>query len=398
MSFADRPLRILFISRQFWPVVHGAETQMLRLSAALARDGHTVQVLSARFDPRWPKQETLENDRVPLLRLSSPRARGLGTICFLGALASHLIRRRADYDIVHVNALKYSAALAAFLCPRLGLPVLGRSVCAGSLGDMAHLRTLPTPRVMLRYLHRLDRVVALSDAIRGELLADGFSPNRIVLIPNAVDEEQFRPPSPPEREAAQTLLPDAARSRLIAVTTARLATQKGLEYLIDAFREPGVRARWAAVILGEGEERSRLEGRVAQDGLARDVFFLGEVRDVRPWLHAADAFCLPSLFEGMSNSLLEAMACGLPILATRVSGTVDIVEDGKHGLLAVPSCSADLAAGLKRLEDPRARRELGQAARRRVEETCGLRRIARRHVDLYREMIGDKNRARNAAQ
>ncbi|MBN1866370.1 glycosyltransferase family 4 protein [Candidatus Sumerlaeota bacterium] len=391
-SQIDGPLRILMVSRQFWPVAHGAENQFLRLARSLRARGHQVQVLSARLDPSWPKTEILPGD-VPLTRLPSPRLRGWGSVRFLASLATYLIRHRKRFDVVHINALKYAAALGGFLGPKLGLPVLARSICAGSVGDMAHLNTLPFPKPVLRYLHRLDRVIALSRELSDELAAHGFAPRRIALIPNGIDDAEFRPPTPQERETARQRLPVETEGRLVAVTTARLTAQKGAQFLLQAFERPEVRARWTWIVLGDGELRPALESDIRRAGLESSVRLMGRIEDVKPWLHAADLFCLPSLAEGQSNSLIEAMACGLPSLATRVSGTVDLIADDEQGLLVDPARPDQLADGLIRLTDDARRERMGTAARRRVEETCALEIVTRRYENLYREMIAEKRAA-----
>jgi glycosyltransferase involved in cell wall biosynthesis len=388
-------LRILMVSRQFWPVAHGAENQMLRLARSLRARGHEVQVLSARVDPSWPESEVLPGD-VRVRRLPSPSVRGWGTVRFLLSLALYLIQNRKRFDVVHINTLKYAAALGGFLCPKLGLSVLARSVCAGAVGDMAHLRGLPAPGLVLRYLRRVDRVIALSRDLRDELEANGFAPERIVTVANGIDEDEFRPPTAAEREAARRLLPAEASGRLVAVTTARLTAQKGPEYLLEAFTRKEVRSRWIWIVLGDGDARTDLESRIRREGLERDVRLVGRIENVKPWLHAADLFCLPSLAEGQSNSLIEAMACGLASLATRVSGTVDLIADNEQGLLVDPARADQLADGLMRLSGDALRERLGRAARRRVEETCSIRVAARRYEDLYREMMAEKRRARPA--
>lgn len=377
--------RILFISRQFWPVAHGAENQMLRLARSLKSRGHRVQVLSARFNPQWPREEILEGG-VSVLRLPSPSARGVGTFCFLAMVLAYLERHRADYDVIHVNTLKYAAAIAALWKSNAGIPVLARSLCAGPEGDMAHLQSLPLPSFVLQCLHRLDCVVALSREIRAELIAHGFPAERVALIPNAIDESHFVPPNKAQRESARTRFPEHMQEGLVLVTTARLVAQKGISHLIDALYCPEV-LRWNAIILGEGEQRSHLENQVKERGLQGRIAFLGVQEQVRPWLWGADAFCLPSLYEGMSNALLEAMACGLPVLATRVSGSLDIIRDGIDGILAAPADPTTLALGLQRLLDSETRTNLSQAARLRVAELCGMDVITNRYVRLYERMI-----------
>lgn len=385
MVSLPKSLRILFISRQFYPVAHGAENQILRLARSLQDRGHGVQVLSARFNPHWPREEILEGG-VPVIRLPSPSARGVGTLCFLASVMAYLDRHRTDYDVIHVNTLKYAAAIAALWKPNAGMPVLARSLCAGPEGDMAHLQSLPFPHMVLKCLHRLDCVVALSREIRAELIAHGFSSGKVALIPNAIDENHFTPPSQAQRELARTRYPGEMREGLVLITTARLVAQKGISHLIDSLHRPETR-QWKAIILGEGHQRLHLEAQAKGLGLQGRIAFLGAQEQVRPWLWGADAFCLPSLYEGMSNALLEAMACGLPILATRVSGSLDIIRDGIDGILVAPADPVGLGRGLQRLLDSETRSRLSQAARQRVVELCGINVVTGRYIQLYERMI-----------
>lgn len=122
--------------------------------------------------------------------------------------------------------------------------------------------------------------------------------------------------------------------------------------------------------------------------MSERVIFLGHQEDVRPYLQASDVFALPSLAEGMANSLLEAMATGLPCVGTRVGGIVDLIVDGISGLLVEPGDAHRLAEAILRLlQDPDLATNLGVAARRTVERGYSIEQVAEQYVKLYQEML-----------
>ena len=164
----------------------------------------------------------------------------------------------------------------------------------------------------------------------------------------------------------------------------RLDRQKGFATLIEAMaRLKETPARCA--ILGDGPERARLEALIRRRGLERTVRLLGE-QDAAPWLPAFDVFCLPSLWEGLPNSLLEAMALGLPVVASGVDGVPEAVTDGKDGLLVPPEDSDALAAALGALTNDAGRRAaLGAAAK----ATAGERFTSARMIAEYESAYGN---------
>ena len=138
------------------------------------------------------------------------------------------------------------------------------------------------------------------------------------------------------------------------------------------------------MIVGEGPDRPRLEEEIEALGLSGRVRLAGERRDVPELLAAADVFVLPSASEGLPVSVLEAMAAGLPVIASRVGGVPEQVSDGETGLLVEPGDPSDLTAALDRLiADPSLRRRLGAAGRARAEQAFDLDPFRRAHVELY---------------
>ncbi len=177
---------------------------------------------------------------------------------------------------------------------------------------------------------------------------------RVYVIPNFVE----RPPlfaSPGARRGAR---------RIVAM--GRLEPEKGFDLLVEAFaRLAPAHPKWSLHILGEGGERGRLEALAVHLGLGARVHLPGRVADPVPHLASAHVFALPSRYEGIPNALLEAMACGLPVVASdSASGALEVVEDGRTGLLVRSADAVALAAALDRLlSDPEERRRLGECAR-----------------------------------
>jgi glycosyltransferase involved in cell wall biosynthesis len=165
-----------------------------------------------------------------------------------------------------------------------------------------------------------------------------------------------------------------------------LRQQKGLPGLLEAFAR--VPAPAELCLVGDGPERALLERRARDLGIAERVRFAGLVDDPSPYYARAGAFVMPSWAEGLSNALLEAMAFGLPVVATRIGGNVDLVEDGVNGLLVEPGDPDGLASALARvLGDEALAGRLGAAARRTVLDGYTMERAAERYLDLYRAAL-----------
>ena len=224
-------------------------------------------------------------------------------------------------------------------------------------------------------------LVAVSRAV-----ADDFRRHmgwkQIRVVPNGVDLRSFAPGGD-ARAAAEWPSPGL---RLLSV--GRLHPQKGHRVLLDAMA--GARAagaRLSLVVAGEGGERPALEARAAARGLQDGVRFAGR-RDVRPLLAAAEVFVFPSLYEAVGIALLEAMACALPVVASRTGGIPEVVEDGVSGILVAPGDADDLARALTALErDPERRRRLGVAARARA-EAFDVSATVRALEGIYEEVAG----------
>ncbi|MDQ2982467.1 MAG: glycosyltransferase family 4 protein [Actinomycetota bacterium] len=177
-----------------------------------------------------------------------------------------------------------------------------------------------------------------------------------------------------------------ARTPPELLSVGRFDYPKDFQTLLEALA--GVEHPYRARIVGDGPERDALEATIARLGLEDRVELIGERRDVAELLAESDLFVLSSRSEGLPMSILEAMATGLPVIASDVGGVSEAVEDGVTGLLVPPSDPAALAAGLGALlADPAERRRLGEAGRARAEERFGLARFRQAHLDLYRREL-----------
>jgi glycosyltransferase involved in cell wall biosynthesis len=237
--------------------------------------------------------------------------------------------------------------------------------------------------VLRRIILRNPAFAAISAEIERQWLDLGVPPDRLVRMASGVDTEHFRPgPSLVEKE----LLP---RPRL--VFTGRLHPQKNLPMLLEAFAQVARQTPANLILVGPGSDREALRHLAVERGIADHVQFVGAVPDPVEHLRAADLFVLPSLAEGMSNSLLEAMATGLPCVVSEIGGNTDLITDRQTGrLVAGANPDAWAATLIELLSDLERARQLGVRARESIDHDFSLRVVVDRYVDLYRRMIAGR--------
>lgn len=365
-------LRILLVVDGRYPSTGGAEMQARLLARTFVAAGHDVRILVPRLDPSLPLEERI--DGVPVLRLAYPRVRLLGALFLCARFCAWLWRHRERFDAIHVHMAKNLAAMAGLMRPRmrasLTVKISGAWEFDGGVLDPA-LRGRPLYRLYNRWIARADAIQCVSRYTRERLVEAGYPPERCKLIPNAVDLSRFATtsrPRPPQPTFAYV---------------GRLEPVKGVATLLEAWRIAGLQDTARLLIAGDGSQRAALEAQAAP--LGDSVRFLGEVRDVPAVLREATIYVQPSYREGLSNAVLEAMAAGLPVVASRISGNEDIIDEGVSGLMVEAGDAAQLAAALRRLAaDPDLARRLGEAARRMVERRFGLPAVVAALEAVYR--------------
>ncbi len=226
---------------------------------------------------------------------------------------------------------------------------------------------------------RVDAHVAVSHSIAAALVEQGAEATRVHTIPNGVDIDALR------AAAAEDMSSIPSGTPLVACV-ARLEPVKGVEYLVRAAVDmPDV----TVAIAGAGPLGQSLRDVARELGVADRVTLLGRVSSVEPLLAAADVVVLPSLSEGMPTVALEAMALGRPLVATRVGGTPEVVEDGVTGLLVEPADPAAIAAAVQRLvDDPALAKQIGDAGAERVRAHFSVDAMCAAYVDLLTSIIG----------
>ena len=374
-------MRLALITRRYPPLIGGAEKVLSYLAPALAAEGAEVTVLTSRVP--GPASAAVEEvaatpGRLTVVRLATSRLRFLGTWLYMRNLRRWLARN--PIDLAYVSMLKHDAFTTIAEGRRQGFPVVLRPEGAGATGDLAWQSWGRFGRTIGRRCRLADAVVSISRAITAELLAAGYDATRIHELPNGVPV-----PDPPWR-AAPTGGPRRAPSRRPA--GAREGARDPGRRLAP---RPGGPSRARLTLIGEGPERPALEALVDRLGLRGAVELPGPMTDPDAALRAADLFVLPSREEGMSIALLEAMALGMPLVASAIPGNRRLVRDFKDGRLAPPDDPDALArAILEQWADFDRAVHMGRAARRRVADEFSIAAVARRHLELFRRLVQEK--------
>jgi glycosyltransferase involved in cell wall biosynthesis len=251
----------------------------------------------------------------------------------------------------------------------------------GVKGDIYAIKKRKLGRLYLQLMKRADRVISVTKEITSQLVENGFPLSIIKEIPNGVDPREFSP-----RED-----PLSSQGRLITYV-GRFDPLKGLDDLLKAFKMVNEKhPETRLVLVGDGEEKDNLIRLAHQLDIYPQVRFEGMKEGVENSLRESEVFAFPSLTEGLSNVLLEAMACGLPVVATRVGGNVELVEDGLNGFLINPRDPDGLAeAIMSLLEDKERAKQMGREGRRKVEERYSLDHIAGEYLMIYQQLGEEK--------
>lgn len=373
------PLRILMVLESNFTKVGGggAESQLRTIALALKRAGQRVAIVTP-LSANGPQLTSERCYGLPVGRVKYPRVRLLGAGIMNLRFAAFLLQNRHRYDAWHVHIGHNMGALACLIGSLVGKPVVVKISGWWELeaGLLAPNRGL-FGRIARGWLKRATVVQAISTRVAAELEKHGFPTERIVVLPNAVDTVRF----------AVCAAPRVPGRPFVAVYVGRLVPEKDLTTLI---------AGWAQAFAGRDDVRLRLVGggpleaelRALAErlGVAAQVEFLGPRDRVEEALAEAHIGVLPSRIEGLSNTLLEFMACGLPAIASRVSGSEDFVKPGRNGWLHPVGDVAAVAASLREAEalPPAKLAELGRNARADVESAAALPRVIGRLMELYR--------------
>ena len=364
------PLRVLIVSDEM--EVGGSQRQI----AGLLRAFPPAQCHAELAYFRTPSflVDEIEAAGIAVHRIDKRSRRD---VRFLLRLARLL--REGRFDVIHCFSF------TAELWTRLALLLAPGAAMVASMRDMGHALT-PLQWWIKRRVCRSARAVISNSAQAAGRIRDVMRGGPSVhVVANGIDM-----PMPLDATRRQALREEmgAIDGRTLALFVGRLTHQKNVDLLLDAMATLPRSERPTVALAGHGPLRETLEVRALSLGLLDDVRFLGERRDARELMQAADVLVLPSRDEGQSNVVLEAMAAGLAVLATRVGGNAELIEDGVSGVLFDCSDAAALRSALRRAAGdlPWCRR-LGEAARSRVADRYSLDTLARETLAIYRRCL-----------
>jgi glycosyltransferase involved in cell wall biosynthesis len=369
----------------------GTERQFMTLSASLDPARFRVELACLRPGGGFAADAVRHGLPVDIFNIGPFHS--ARTLALQTRLARDVVRRRID--VVHA----YNFYGNVFAVPPARLA--GAPVVIASIRDCGPYLSAMQRRVQRLVCRAATCIVVNAGAVRDWLVADGYEPDRIVVIPNGVDLEPFLAPVDPA--GVRQALGLEADAPLVTVVS-RVTRLKGLENFIGAaatLAERHPRARF--LVAGEPgpgdhaylESLQRLANLL---GVGDRVIFAGLRRDVPALLAASTVAVMPSLNEALSNALLESMAAGAPTVATRVGGTPEAIVDGRNGVLVPPGDVAALASAIGRLLDaPDMAAALGRAARRTVEQRYSLQTMVGATEQLYIDLLRQRGARKQAA-
>ena len=363
------------------PFFGGPERQMLGLAISLPTD---VQSLFFSFPERGLCQPFLKELRRHGLTAEALTSNTPQLFSAMGELRQKLRGHRVDLLCCH----GYKADLLGRPTARqLGIPVI--SVSRGWTGASWRVRLYERmDRFSLRWM---DRIVCVSEG-QAEKVRRAGTPDRLVrVIRNAIFTDRFGDPDEPGRAFLQSFFPKP-RSHLIGAA-GRLSPEKGYCHLVDAAALV-VRAHPEAgfLLVGDGPLHDSLARQIAKLSLQDNFVLAGFSADLDRWLPNFDAFVLPSYTEGLPNVVLEAFAARVPVVATAVGGTPEVIEDGQNGYLVPAGDAAPLARRIKQLlSDGRLRETMGMSGYYRVRDHFTFEVQARQYAQLFHDMLDKEN-------
>jgi len=366
---------VLMIS-PFFGRLGGSEMHAHKLAKELAGRGIAVTVMGHRGGTPPQDDHRYAIKWVPRIEARVAREK-LNAVVFAAYASAEVIRRRNSIDVVHCNIVSFQSLAVACVAKVVGLPSIVKVASSGSNADYGRYLRNPIGRILMR---SFSRFVVTSEASMRELLDAGVSPSQLARIPNGVCVES----------GPQTAAASGERTRVVCVGSLRPV--KGHQVILEAWaRIPAARRQSCILIFaGDGPLREDLARLTESLGLSGSVEFRGNVSDVPEFLSSADLFVLPSHAEGMSNALLEAMAAGLPCVATDVGANRELLGAQGERCLVPPGDAEALAVAIESLLESRASRVLlGSINRATVLGGYSIEHVASRYVRLFSELTGD---------
>jgi glycosyltransferase involved in cell wall biosynthesis len=348
----------------------GMENGIVNVAHALESRGHEIHVCclahGGKFVERFPNPE-----RIHILG----KGEGISPVA-VAKLAGQI--RRAAPDVIHTHNF------GPLIYTTLAVPGWKSRTIHGEHAELTPQELAPRRMMLRRFLYgRVRRVHTVSEGLKRSLIGQGFQPEKIDVVVNGVDTARFTPGSKAEARTETGLPPDG----LVLGLVGRYGEFKRHLELIEAFERLQMEGRDLQLVFigGGGPMEQAVERRAAKSPFRSRIRLAGFQNDARPWYRALDLLVIPSTNEGLSNALLEAMACGIPALAHTACGSADVITDGVNGFLRdVVTPDSLLGALHAALAAPDILPTLGAAARRTVEAHFSFSSMVDGYEALYR--------------
>jgi glycosyltransferase involved in cell wall biosynthesis len=376
-------MKVLMVTERYIPIWGGAENQLRQLIPHLVRHGVEIEVVTRRWHEWMPSKDVV--DTVVVRRLGVPGTGALSTIFFIVSLLFHLLFAARKVQVFHSHGAVKIGALCALAARITRKKNVAKIASAGRIPQLAGSKT---GRLVIQLFLQSDGIICMTDEIERELQEISSSPDKLFRVCNAVDCERFTARSEVCRQEflRQHGIKDTS---ILVVFCSRLVYGKGLDILLTSWPEVlKSHPLTCLIVIGSGnDQQDSIETAMKQKVVAEaieSVFFLGGTEEPEKYLGIADIFVFPSRREGFPNALMEALATGLPTIASRIGGVVPLIEEGKNGLLFESEDSRDLAEKINWLVDNvQLRTILGKQAREAMRSKYSFEEIAGQYAAYY---------------
>lgn len=418
-------LRILMVIAVFYPYTGGAEKQAQKLASELVKNNMDVTVATGRWNNNLKKTEELNGFKiirnftnfdfrkrvkvntgkgffypVPLdrkLKLNAVKIIlrkifvRLSVYIYQISLFFFLLSQRRNYDIIHVHQVLYPAFISTLCAKILKKPVIAKVGSTGFNSDINQIKKFPEGKMQLRYiLKNINRIICTNSIMKEEFINAGLDRGKLVLIRNGVNVNEFIR----SYKTCSTL-----------VTMGRFIKSKNIDTLVTAFSriiETAAEKKLKLIIIGDGPKKDDIIALIKKLGMEKSIVLTGMVSKPEHFLRESDLFVFPSLIEGLSNSLIEAMSLKLPCIVSNISGNIEVlgesdtgctIESGAFkvsgcGIFFNPSDIEGLVNAVNYLiENPDIRKKLGENAYRRILNEYNIEMVAERYKQLYEEVL-----------
>jgi glycosyltransferase involved in cell wall biosynthesis len=298
-------------------------------------------------------------------------------------IEAYTLLKKHKFDLIHSHGYR-ADVIGVLLSKAMGLPLI--STCHGFISNDHHLTIYNRlDRFMLRFARK---IIAVSNGIRNQLIRSGIEGTRVLTIQNAVNVSFSSETITINRQARRQAC-NLAEKDFVVGYVGRLSEEKGVGYLLEAIsmlKESEVPVK--LLVIGDGPQKKTLEDFVKGKSIEHVVFFAGFQNEIETWLPAMDVFVLPSLTEGTPMSLLEAMALGIPVVASSVGGVPQVVDSEENGILVSPGKPQDIEQAIQRLfKNEDLRKRFSEEAQKKIKEKYNVEGWIYKIENEYRESI-----------